>query len=90
MNFGNQTIVVGTIGQTIAYALIIPAPPFPVIVLALGIYSFSTSMQNSQVNSFVAGMNDPSKMAILHAVYGTKFLCILISCTKCLKRHRGI
>ncbi|KAI5115484.1 hypothetical protein M0805_009450 [Coniferiporia weirii] len=68
LGFG-KTIVLGTAVQAAVYILIIPAPPFPVIVFAFSLYGFGTALQ--VLNAFVAGLNDPKKMAILHACYGS-------------------
>ena len=100
-----KTITLGTALQPILYMLIIPQPPYPVIVLGFGIYGFACALQvrnlalfyvfsaiisnlllnllsskNAQVNSFVARLKDPTKMAILHACYGNIiYFSLLIS-----------
>ena len=40
-----KTITLGTALQPILYMLIIPQPPYPVIVLGFGIYGFACALQ---------------------------------------------
>ncbi|KAL5485314.1 hypothetical protein ACEPAI_7956 [Sanghuangporus weigelae] len=69
LDFG-KTIAIGAAGQIIGYSILIPAFPFPVTILAYTLYGFARMMENSQVNAFVVGLNDPSKMGILQTAYG--------------------
>ncbi|KAF8587192.1 MFS general substrate transporter [Ramaria rubella] len=67
-----KTIVLGAIAQMIAYAIMAPAPPFPVLVTAYAINGVGIALQDAQANGFVASLADGSavKMNLLHAVYG--------------------
>ncbi|KZT32778.1 MFS general substrate transporter [Sistotremastrum suecicum HHB10207 ss-3] len=67
-----KTIVLGSICQTIGYAVQAPAPPFPVLALGYVINGFGISLQDAQANGFVASLqeNAAAKMGILHAAYG--------------------
>ncbi|OCB89376.1 MFS general substrate transporter [Sanghuangporus baumii] len=64
------TIAIGAAGQIIGYSILVPAFPFPVTILAYTLYGFARMMENSQVNAFVVGLNNPSKMGILQTAYG--------------------
>lgn len=72
-----KVMVGGSIAQIIAYAIISPAPPFPVFVIAFAINGFGLSLQDAGANGFVASLKDhaETKMGILHAVYGLGALC---------------
>ena len=63
----------GSLCQLIAYAMVIPAGPFPLTCIAFTIAGFGISIQNAHCNGFVAtsGGNIATKIGILHATYGT-------------------
>ena len=45
-----------------------------------------SSLQNAQVNAFVAGLGDTKKMSILHALYGKETLVSLLRSLTSLQR----
>ncbi|KAF9013472.1 major facilitator superfamily domain-containing protein [Cyathus striatus] len=67
-----KVILLGAISQLAAYAILAPAPPFPVMVFAYGINGFGMSLQNAQANGFVASLKDNMtvKLGMLHGSYG--------------------
>ncbi|KAI1788663.1 MFS general substrate transporter [Ganoderma leucocontextum] len=62
----------GGLSQAVAYALMVPAGPFPLMCLAYLIAGFALSLQNAHCNGFVAssGGNLATKIGFLHASYG--------------------
>ena len=60
----------------IAYAMVVPAGPFPLMCIAFMIAGFGISLQNAHCNGFVAssGGNIATKIGFLHAAYGTHVL----------------
>ncbi|KAF8966620.1 MFS general substrate transporter [Flammula alnicola] len=71
--FGSyQIIVLGAVCQLFAYAILISAPPFPLIICAYVIVGFGMSLQNAQSNGFVASLHEHMsvKLGMLHASYG--------------------
>nr|GAT57340.1 predicted protein [Mycena chlorophos] len=71
IGFGRM-IVLGALGQVVAYTIQAPAPPFPVFVLSFGINGLGNAIQNAQTNTYVAslGKNSEFYMGLLHASYG--------------------
>ncbi|KAF9013471.1 major facilitator superfamily domain-containing protein [Cyathus striatus] len=67
-----KSIVLGAICQLAAYAILAPAPRFPIMVFAYGINGFGMAFQNAQANGFVASVKDnmTMKLGMLHASYG--------------------
>ena len=62
----------GSVCQIIGYVLQAPAPPFPVMCIALVVNGIGIAIQNAQGNALVASLhnNTHTKMGILHAAYG--------------------
>ncbi|KAF8517398.1 MFS general substrate transporter [Hysterangium stoloniferum] len=59
------------LSQVIGYVLMVPAPPFPVLVIGYIVNGFGIALQDAQANGFVAAQEgDGSKMNFLHAAYG--------------------
>ncbi|KAG8931624.1 hypothetical protein FRC02_002446 [Tulasnella sp. 418] len=71
LGFG-KTIAGGAALQIAAYAILAPAPPFPVMCIAYGLCGFAMALQDAQSNAFIASIprNASMNMGILHAVYG--------------------
>ncbi|RPD55992.1 MFS general substrate transporter [Lentinus tigrinus ALCF2SS1-6] len=67
-----KVIVIGSILQCIAYALVAPGGPFPLMCVAYSLVGFGLSLQNAHYNAFVASSKDnaPTKIGILLAAYG--------------------
>ncbi|ELU38857.1 hypothetical protein AG1IA_07109 [Rhizoctonia solani AG-1 IA] len=63
---------IGAVLQVLAYSLLAPALPFPVMCVAYAINGFGVGFQDAQANGFIAGLPKKSseKMGLLHAVYG--------------------
>jgi len=79
----------GSLGQTVAYALIAPASPFPVICLAFAINGWGIGLQDAQSNGFVASLkeNAAAKMGLLHALYGFGAVCSPLVATQFAQVH---
>ncbi|KAM5546065.1 hypothetical protein V8D89_000191 [Ganoderma adspersum] len=71
IGFG-KCMFVGSLCQMIAYAMVVPAGPFPLMCIAFMIAGFGISLQNAHCNGFVAssGGNIATKIGFLHAAYG--------------------
>ncbi|KAI0701345.1 MFS general substrate transporter [Cytidiella melzeri] len=79
-----KTLVIGSASQMIGYALMAPAPPFPVFVLGYVFNGFGIALQDAGANGYVASLKDnaETKMGILHAVYGVGALIAPLSATQ--------
>ncbi|KAI5123263.1 hypothetical protein M0805_001352 [Coniferiporia weirii] len=79
-----KVITMGSIGQLIGYAMMAPAPPFPVFCLAYLINGWGIALQDAQSNGFVASLteNSASKMGLMHALYGFGAVCSPFSATQ--------
>ncbi|CAE7149286.1 unnamed protein product [Rhizoctonia solani] len=71
LGFG-KVILLGAALQVLAYSILAPALPFPVMCVAYAINGFGIALQDAQANGFVAELpnNASAKMGLLHAVYG--------------------
>ncbi|KAH7343201.1 major facilitator superfamily domain-containing protein [Rhizoctonia solani] len=71
LGFG-KVILSGGVLQVLAYSVLSPAPPFPVLCIAYFLNGFGRALQNAQANGFIAQLpnNPSSKMGLLHATYG--------------------
>ncbi|CUA69842.1 Glucose/mannose transporter GlcP [Rhizoctonia solani] len=81
LGFG-KLILIGAMFQVLAYSLMIPALPFPVMCVAYAINGLGIGFQDAQVNGFIADLpnNASAKMGLLHAVYGAgAFLSPLVA-----------
>ncbi|TBU62655.1 MFS general substrate transporter [Dichomitus squalens] len=67
-----KCLVIGSVCQIAAYAMMVPAGPFPLMCLAFMIIGFGLSLQNAHCNGFTAGSggNIATKIGFLHASYG--------------------
>ncbi|KAI0676539.1 MFS general substrate transporter [Trametes maxima] len=67
-----KVLLLGSVMQIFAYAMMIPGGPFPIMCLAFTIIGFGLSLQNSHANGFTASSrhNVSTKISILHATYG--------------------
>ncbi|KAL1669738.1 major facilitator superfamily domain-containing protein [Schizophyllum commune] len=80
LGFG-KTMFVGSVLQSIAYIMQIPAPVFPVFAVAFFFAGFGLSLQNAGSSSFVGGLKNPSTMVgIMMSAYGLgAFLAPLVA-----------
>ncbi|KAJ1311652.1 hypothetical protein OPQ81_010127 [Rhizoctonia solani] len=81
LGFG-KVILLGAVLQVVAYSILAPALPFPVMCVAYAINGFGIALQDAQANGFVAELpnNASAKMGLLHAVYGAgAFIAPLIA-----------
>ncbi|KAG8716017.1 hypothetical protein FRC11_011273 [Ceratobasidium sp. 423] len=81
LGFG-KVILLGAVLQVLAYSILAPALPFPVMCVAYAINGFGIALQDAQSNGFVAELpnNASAKMGLLHAVYGAgAFIAPLIA-----------
>ncbi|KAL1714221.1 major facilitator superfamily domain-containing protein [Schizophyllum commune] len=71
----------GSVLQSIAYIMQIPAPVFPVFAVAFFFAGFGLSLQNAGSSSFVGGLKNPSTMVgIMMSAYGLgAFLAPLVA-----------
>ncbi|KAF9552887.1 MFS general substrate transporter, partial [Agrocybe pediades] len=71
LGFG-KILVLGAVCQICGYALIIPAPPFPLLVCAYVIVGFALSVLSAQANGFVGSLKEhmSTKLGIMHGAYG--------------------
>ncbi|QRW19083.1 major facilitator superfamily transporter [Rhizoctonia solani] len=71
LGFGKVTLL-GSVLQILAYAVLAPTPPFPVMCISYAINGFGIGLQNAQANGFVTGIpnNTSAKLGLLHAGYG--------------------
>ncbi len=60
----------GAVLQAIAFTAISPAGPFPLLCCAFVLSGFGLSLLHAHANGFVAALNSPTKMGIMHGVYG--------------------
>ncbi|KDQ58463.1 hypothetical protein JAAARDRAFT_129011, partial [Jaapia argillacea MUCL 33604] len=67
-----KVLVLGSLCQIIAYAILAPAGPFPLMVVAYGIAGFGIALQNAQACGFVASLKEhaSTKMCVMLACYG--------------------
>ncbi|KAF8609125.1 MFS general substrate transporter [Ceratobasidium sp. AG-I] len=67
-----KVILLGGLLQVLAYSILAPALPFPVMCVAYAINGFGIALQDAQANGLVAALpnNASAKMGLLHAVYG--------------------
>ncbi|GAA5960701.1 hypothetical protein JCM8115_001803 [Rhodotorula mucilaginosa] len=66
-----KVIVIGAALQAFAYALLIPAFPFPAFPVIYAIGGFGMALQDAQANVYIAGQpNAEVKLGYLHASYG--------------------
>ncbi|KAG8999477.1 hypothetical protein FRB93_013216 [Tulasnella sp. JGI-2019a] len=58
--------------QAVAYAVMSPAPPFPVLCVFSAVNGFGIALQDAQANTFIASIprHASTNMGILHAIYG--------------------
>ncbi|GAA5875339.1 hypothetical protein JCM8547_003208 [Rhodosporidiobolus lusitaniae] len=66
-----KTIVIGSVFQGVAYALLIAAFPFPVVPVIMALGGLGLALQDSMANCFVATLpNSEKKLGYLHGSYG--------------------
>ncbi|TFK91514.1 MFS general substrate transporter [Polyporus arcularius HHB13444] len=85
-----KVIVLGSTLQCIAYALVAPAGPFPLMCVAYALVGFGLSLQNAHYNAFVASSKDyaSTKIGILLASYGLgAFVAPLVSTQFAQQKH---
>ncbi|CAE6389133.1 unnamed protein product [Rhizoctonia solani] len=71
LGFG-KVILLGSVLQILAYAVLAPSPPFPVMCISYAINGFGIALHNAQANGFIAELpkNTSAKLGLLHAGYG--------------------
>ncbi|KAG8853392.1 hypothetical protein FRB96_008182 [Tulasnella sp. 330] len=71
IGFG-KLIVGGAAVQVAMYAIMSPAPPFPVLCVTYVVNGLVIAVQDSQANTFIASIpqNGSFNMGILHSIYG--------------------
>ncbi|KAI0332817.1 MFS general substrate transporter [Cubamyces sp. BRFM 1775] len=71
LGFG-KVLLLGSALQIIAYGMMAPAGPFPLMCLGFALIGFGLSLQNSHANGFVASSRShvSTKICFLHASYG--------------------
>ncbi|GAB1521153.1 hypothetical protein RhiTH_004244 [Rhizoctonia solani] len=67
-----DNLATGGVFQTVAYAVLVPALPFPVMAVAFVVKGFGIGLQDALANGLVTALrNNPSeKLGIIHAFYG--------------------
>ncbi|QRW20706.1 hypothetical protein RhiXN_05695 [Rhizoctonia solani] len=67
-----DNLATGGVFQTVAYAVLVHALPFPVMAVAFVVKGFGIGLQDALANGLVTALrNNPSeKLGILHAFYG--------------------
>ncbi|KAH9847459.1 MFS general substrate transporter [Lenzites betulinus] len=67
-----KVLVMGSLCQVVAYGMLSPAGPFPLMCAGFGLIGFGLSLQNAHCNGFVASLkrNAHTKMGFLHGSYG--------------------
>ncbi|QRV85561.1 major facilitator superfamily transporter [Ceratobasidium sp. AG-Ba] len=89
LGFG-RVMLFGALCQVLAYSILVPAFPFPVMCLAYVINGFGMGLQDYQANGFVAALpyNTSAKMGLLHSGYGAgAFIAPMVS-TRLLQYYR--
>ncbi|RDX47216.1 MFS general substrate transporter [Lentinus brumalis] len=66
-----KVLLIGAVLQAIAFTAISPAGPFPLLCCAFVLSGFGLSLLHAHANGFVAALNSPTKMGIMHGVYGS-------------------
>ncbi|KAH7345202.1 MFS general substrate transporter [Rhizoctonia solani] len=82
VGFISAAVINSAVCQVLAYSILAPALPFPVMCIAYAINGFGIALQDAQANGFVAELpnNASAKMGLLHAVYGAgAFIAPLIA-----------
>ncbi|KAI0656947.1 MFS general substrate transporter [Cubamyces menziesii] len=82
-----KVLVAGSALQIVAYVVISPAVPFPLMCAAFGLIGFALSLQNSHCNSYVASLkrHARTKMGFLHGSYGLGALVSPLAATQFAK-----
>ena len=66
---------VGATLQLVAYIMIAPGGPYPIMCISFCMSGFGIALQNAQANGFVGGLkNSQIKFSILHCSYGKSIL----------------
>ncbi|KAI0332815.1 MFS general substrate transporter [Cubamyces sp. BRFM 1775] len=82
-----KVLVAGSALQIVAYTIISPAVPFPLMCAAFGLVGFALSLQNSHCNGYVASLrrHARTKMGFLHGSYGLGALVSPLAATQFAK-----
>ncbi|CAL1699272.1 unnamed protein product [Somion occarium] len=88
VGFG-KVLVIGSIFQLAAYAMLGPGGPFPIMCAAFGLAGFGISLQNAQANGFVGSLKGAqTKFGLLHGSYGLgAFVAPLVATHFATTRH---
>ncbi|KAI0078318.1 MFS general substrate transporter, partial [Panus rudis PR-1116 ss-1] len=89
LGFG-KVLVLGSLFQLAAYAMLSPGGPFAIMCAAFGLAGFGISLQNAQANGFVGALkkNTSEKIGLLHASYGLgAFVAPLVATHFSTTRH---
>ncbi|GAA6037608.1 hypothetical protein JCM8097_006138 [Rhodosporidiobolus ruineniae] len=66
-----KVLVIGAVCQVIAYALLIPAFPFPVFPPLFAVAGLGSAVQDAQLNTYIASLpHAERRLGFLHATYG--------------------
>ncbi|PVF91014.1 MFS general substrate transporter, partial [Serendipita vermifera] len=66
----SKILVLAVVFQTIAYSILSGAPPFPLMCIGFYINGMGMSLLNSQCNSLLSMLHNPTAMGLAHASYG--------------------
>ncbi|CAE6416259.1 unnamed protein product [Rhizoctonia solani] len=71
LGLGKITLL-GAALQILAYSILTPAPPFPILCISYALNGFGVALHNAQANGFIAELpkNTSAKLGLLHAGYG--------------------
>ncbi|ETS77687.1 hypothetical protein PFICI_09749 [Pestalotiopsis fici W106-1] len=81
------TLVVGSISQILAYALVLWKPPFPLFACSFFFSGLGVAYQDAQSNAFVANLDNAYRwLGILHAIFGVGALVSPLAATAIASR----
>lgn len=85
-----QTVVVGAILQSVAFAIQSARPPFPLMALSYTIGGFGWSLGVAQSNNFIAGLPNGmhAKLMVGHGCYGLGALVAPLVSTQFAQFHK--
>lgn len=66
----SKILVLATAFQIAGYAILSPAPAFPVMCIAFFINGMGMALLNAQCNSLLSMLHNPTAMGLAHASYG--------------------
>ncbi|THH32803.1 hypothetical protein EUX98_g1405 [Antrodiella citrinella] len=77
-------VVIGAAVQVVGYSVSVPAPPFWVLVLSYFVTGFGVALQDASASAYIASLrvNSPTRMGIMHSVYGFGAFCAPLAATQ--------